>query len=96
MLSLQRLLLITILTSMVLGLAAHSLPVDLCTCGTPSGEDAASPITPDLCLVCQLESGVHTPALSSGLVSDLVFQVSDQPALTPLEHTVQVLHPPVK
>jgi hypothetical protein len=89
----QRILLVVTLTVLLLGLAAHSLPVSLCGClNTPDDTTSASYL--DVCLVCQLQTGIHTSVHASSLSNDQVYEESDHPRLKPLEHTIQVLHPP--
>jgi hypothetical protein len=90
----QRIFLAATLTLLLVGLAAHSLPVSLCGCTSTSQEETSSSNL-DLCLVCQLQVGIYTSACPACLIHDDVFHVSNHPGLNPLERAISILHPPI-
>ena len=90
----RRTLLAIVLTLFLLGLVAHLLPVALCGCATLAGEsDAGS--NPDLCLVCQLQAGIHISVQYTGLNHETALKIYDRSVLKPLNHVSRVLHPPI-
>lgn len=90
----HRFLLAITLILLVFGLAAHSLPaVSLCECVSAS-LDEASTSNLDLCLICQLQTGIHTTSYSASPNRDRIFHHHSQLILNPLEYVTPVLHPP--
>lgn len=89
----RRLFLTLTLTLLLFGLAAHSLSVaSLCGCMSAPQDSAANL---DLCLVCQLQTGIHTSPSPECPNGDGALYLNNQPALNLLEHTVPILHPPI-
>ena len=83
------------LTLLVFGLTAHSLPaISLCGCVT-TPEDGTGVSNLDLCLICQLQTGVHTLSCPTGPNHKNAFHAIDQLSLNPLERVFPVLHPPI-
>ena len=91
---LRRTLLAMILTLLLLGLVAHSLPVTLCGCAKLANESDTA-WNPDLCLVCQLQAGIHLSVYNAGLNQEIALRMDDRSVLNPLNHTSRVLHPPI-
>lgn len=90
----RQILLTMLLTLFLLGLVAHSLPVTLCGCARlADNNDAAS--NPDLCLVCQLQAGIHLSSYSANHHQEIVFTIDDWYVLNPLIHASRVVHPPI-
>ena len=90
----QRFLLALTLILLLFGLVAHSVPTSLCECATaPRKQSGVS--NPDLCPVCQLQTGTHQPQFSAILHPDISVYMGDQHALNPLECIFPVLQPPI-
>ena len=91
----QRLFLAVTLCLLLFGLMAHSMPSSsLCSCAEiQDNTDIAS--GSDVCLVCQLQSGIIDISFSS-LFSKSILAGANSPAeSTPLEHGDQISHPPI-
>jgi hypothetical protein len=50
---------------------------------------------PDLCLVCQLQTGVHTILAAASSNREYVSRVVNQVTWIPLEYVTPVLRPPI-
>ena len=93
--TLRRLLLAVTLTLLLFGLAAHSLPTSsLCGCvSVPQEGSGAS--NPDLCLICQLQTGIYTSPRPASPNRENTFHASEQRPLNALECVFSVLHHPI-
>lgn len=90
----QRFLMAATLMLLLFGLAAHSFPTSLREYATlPQEESGASNL--NLCLVYQLQTGIHQPQLPALLSHDIALHVSDQLALNLLEFVFPVFQPPI-
>lgn len=91
----KRILLGATLALMIFGLSAHSFPaISLCKCITTPADDAGASDV-ELCLVCQMQSGVHVPPIPTYLHHDITIQTDNRLELYPLERVFPVLHPPI-
>ena len=84
------------LSVFLFALAAHAIPSNpICICTEPAGE-APRAAGFDLCLVCQLQTGVivsvNVPLLPEGSFVDLIYVSS----LVPQKHAARIPHPPNK
>ena len=88
-------MLIVTLALLLVGLSAHLLPAaSLCDCVSQFQEDARAS-NPDLCLVCQLQTGIHSALSPADPNHEMVQQVNIRINLRSLERAFPVLHPPI-
>lgn len=91
----QRLFLIVTMILLLFGSLSHVLPAGaLCECLSQPQKDTNSSNF-DLCLVCQMQSGMLSEVLPIALNHEIASQVSVKLALSPLEYVFPVLHPPI-
>lgn len=91
----QRLILTLTLCLLMVGLAAHSASaIPLCNCvdATEGGSDASGV---DVCLVCQLQSGVLTASFPTPIADGKSPGVIHLPTRIPLERATRISHPPI-
>jgi hypothetical protein len=93
MIPFRRFLLVTLLALLLVGFAAHSLPVSLCECGTPL--EKADALNIDFCLVCQLQAGVRVQDVATSTALETMLSMNDQPFVDPWEYVRSVLRPPI-
>jgi len=91
----HRVLLIVTLALFLVGLSAHVLPAaPLCECVSRAQEDARSSNL-DTCLVCQLQTGIHSAPCLADPNHEIAQQVNIRLNLRSLERVFPVLHPPI-
>ena len=87
-------MLVTLILIMI-GLSAHLLPgASLCTCVSKTSEGPRASNF-DLCLVCQLQTGIHASSRLADLTPEITPRISTMLTSRILEHASSVLHPPI-
>jgi hypothetical protein len=90
----RHILILLILSLLVLGLTAHSLPTAaLCACVNPSDDTGSAPPM-EACLVCLLQAGVCCPYSQTISTSANLRNMDEIPSPNPLEHPIRITHPP--
>jgi hypothetical protein len=91
----HRVLLIVTLAFLLVGLSAHLFPAaSLCECLSQSQEDARA-TNLDLCLICQLQTGIHSAPCPTDPNHEIIQQVNIRINLHSLERAFPILRPPI-
>ncbi|OGO27829.1 MAG: hypothetical protein A2Z16_02050 [Chloroflexi bacterium RBG_16_54_18] len=89
-----RILLALTLGLLVLGLAAHSLPIpSLCACVSPAN-DAGYAASMDACLACLLHTGIYIPGFQQLNKSASLPRMVEFSGLSARELHLEITHPP--